>query len=130
MLKWLLFLWLPTLLLGISEETLEESRKIAEYALHYQPIMDTISEQNKLLEFQRRPRGGKSQRGPVFYTSLDATDIGKARENDILFYENLHSDNLGTNGSEKNVTSENTEEVARKSVELIPARFYPLLFWS
>ena len=82
-----LLLVFPTLLLSLTPSTLEASMKIAKYALHYQPIMNTIAQQNKLLEIQHNLSNQGQHQDPVFFSRLDDRTSRKMEDREIFFFE-------------------------------------------
>ena len=52
-----------------DQETVLASREVAQYAKHYQPLMDVVAQQNKLKEVQRSGETNESQRlrAPIYF---------------------------------------------------------------
>ena len=121
----LLFL-LPTPLVCITTSTLEASQSVAQYAQHYQPIMNTIARENKLVELQHRQHS-QEQREPVFFSSVQTRASRRLEDSEILYFENSreiqkpdrtssNTSELTKNNSESELT-ENSSKMTENSLE-------------
>ena len=135
----------PTLLLSLTPSTLEASMKIAKYALHYQPIMNTIAQQNKLLEIQRGSSNQGQHKDPVFFSTVEDRTSREMEDREIFFFE----DSRGVKQREKEVdtsaklSEEDTDKamflpsdsstyVVKKRIlpSILPTEFYTLYIWA
>ena len=102
----LLFL-LPTPLVCITTSTLEASKSVAQYAQHYQPIMNTIARENKLVELQH----SQEQRELIFLSSVKTRASRRLEDSEIFYFENSREiqkqDKTSSNSSE--ITENNSE---------------------
>ena len=131
---------LPHRLLSLTPSTLEASMKIAKYALHYQPIRNTIAQQNKLLEIQHNLSNQGQHQDPVFFSSLEDRASRKMEDREIFFFEN-------SMGNKQRETSTKLSEESMKKARLpsdssnflvnkrilpsfLPSDLYALYIWS
>ena len=121
----LLFL-LPTPLVCITTSTLEASKSVAQYAQHYQPIMNTLARENKLVELQHRQHS-QEQREPVFLSSVQTRASRRLEDSEIFYFENSreiqkqdktssNTSDLTENNSESELT-ENSSKMTENSLE-------------
>ena len=64
--------------------TMQASLKIAKYALHYQPISNTLAEQNKLLEIQKNFQKLGRKVKPVFLSRVGNSRSRKLEDREIF----------------------------------------------
>ena len=133
--------------------TMQASLKTAKYALHYQPITNTIAQQNRLLEIQKNFQKQGKRSEPVFFSSMGSRKSRKLEDTEIFDF----TDSRGIKLEEKEIDTpveravnsiditdcQSAEEEEEKGSDIssnsmvnktfapfVPSNFYTLYFWK